>query len=171
MSIKYIGQLIVIIFIALFPVILIVWWGNFGIKWAWLIWLFSSAALTCYVAYFYDKEFTKIEESNGYYSFNSDEYHVTRDYNSKTFKLHAGSRGGFYPFNKCTDDTSSNSETITTDDVKYEKFDPDKYSYLDPSMDANTAAKQNRAQRRENNRNKSNKKFYSKYDKKHLNKY
>ena len=67
MSIKYIGQLIVIIFIALFPVILIVWWGNFGIKWAWLIWLFSSAALTCYVAYFYDKEFTKIEESNGYY--------------------------------------------------------------------------------------------------------
>ena len=70
-----------------------------------------------------------------------------------------------------TDDTSSNSETTTTDDVKYEKFDPDKYSYLDPSMDANTVAKQNRAQRRENNRNKSNKKFYSKYDKKYLNKY
>ena len=70
-----------------------------------------------------------------------------------------------------TDDTSSNSETTTTDDVKYEKFDPDKYSYLDPSMDANTVAKQNRAQRRENNRNKSNKKFYSKYDKKNLNKY
>ncbi len=51
------------------------------------------------------------KESNGYYSFNSDEYHVTKDYNSKTFKLHAGSRGGFYPFNKCSDDTSS-SESV-----------------------------------------------------------
>ena len=51
------------------------------------------------------------KESNGYYSFNSDEYHVTRDYNAKTFKLHAGSRGGFYPFNKCSDDTSSNESS------------------------------------------------------------
>ena len=48
------------------------------------------------------------KEANGYYSFNSDDYHVTKDYNNKTFKLHAGSRGGFYPFNKCSDDTSSN---------------------------------------------------------------
>lgn len=47
-------------------------------------------------------------ESNGYYSFNSDEYHVSRDNANKTFKLHAGSRGGFYPFNKCSDDTSAN---------------------------------------------------------------
>lgn len=51
------------------------------------------------------------KESNGYYSFNSDEYHVTRDYNSKTFKLHAGARGGFYPFNRCSDDTSSNESS------------------------------------------------------------
>ena len=50
-------------------------------------------------------------ENNGYYSFNSDDYHVTRDYNNKTFKLHAGSRGGFYPFNKCSDDTSSNESS------------------------------------------------------------
>lgn len=51
------------------------------------------------------------KESNGYYSFNSDEYHVTRDYNTKTFKLHSGARGGFYPFNKCSDDTSLNENS------------------------------------------------------------
>lgn len=67
MSIKYIGPLLVIIFIMLFPFGLIVYLNTFGIKWAWLILLFSNAALTCYVAWFYDKEFTKIEESNGYY--------------------------------------------------------------------------------------------------------
>lgn len=76
MAIKYFGQLLVIILIMLFPFGLIVYLNNTGIKWAWLILLFSNVALTCYVAYFYDKEFTKIEESNGYYrdQIEEDEY-------------------------------------------------------------------------------------------------
>ncbi|HAH18348.1 MAG TPA: hypothetical protein DCL29_05000 [Eubacterium sp.] len=76
MSVRYFGQLMLIVFIMLFPFILIVAWNNFGIKWGWLIWLFSNIALTCYVAYFYDKEFTKIEEKNGYYRerINEDKY-------------------------------------------------------------------------------------------------
>ena len=55
-------------------------------------------------------KFPFIKESNGYYSFNSDEYHVTRDYNTNTFKLHRGARSGFYPFNACYDDTSVESK-------------------------------------------------------------
>ena len=47
-----------------------------------------------------------IREKNGYYSFNSDKYHVCRDYNTKTLKLHEGERTGFYPFNECLSDTS-----------------------------------------------------------------
>lgn len=51
-------------------------------------------------------KFPFIKESNGYYSFNSDKYHVYKDYNTKTLKMHQGERYGFYPFNNCTDDTS-----------------------------------------------------------------
>lgn len=51
-------------------------------------------------------KFPFVKEKNGYYSFNSDQYHVYRDYSTKTFKLHEGTRNGFYPFNNCEDDTS-----------------------------------------------------------------
>ena len=51
-------------------------------------------------------KFPFVKEKNGYYSFNSDQYHVYRDYSTKTFKLHEGARNGFYPFNNCKDDTS-----------------------------------------------------------------
>ncbi len=47
-----------------------------------------------------------LKQENGYYSFNSDEYHLKLDENNKKFELHKGARGGFYPFNKCEDDTS-----------------------------------------------------------------
>lgn len=51
-------------------------------------------------------KFPFLKQENGYYSFNSDEYHVQKDYDTKTFKLHKGARSGFYPFNECYDDTS-----------------------------------------------------------------
>ncbi len=51
-------------------------------------------------------KFPFIKESNGYYSFNSDNYHVYKDYSTNTFKLHEGKRNGFFPFNNCNDDTS-----------------------------------------------------------------
>ena len=50
-------------------------------------------------------KFPFLKEENGYYSFNSDEYHVEKDYNSKKFNLHKGARNGFYPFNNCQDNT------------------------------------------------------------------
>ena len=51
-------------------------------------------------------KFPFLKQENGYYSFDSDEYHVQKDYNTKTFKLHKGKRSGFYPFNECYDDTT-----------------------------------------------------------------
>lgn len=51
-------------------------------------------------------KFPFLKQPNGYYSFNSDEYHVTRDYANRKYKLHKGARSGFYPFNNCNDDTS-----------------------------------------------------------------
>ena len=50
-------------------------------------------------------KFPFIKESNGYYSFNSDKYHIYKDYSTKTIKMHNGARAGFYPFNNCNDDT------------------------------------------------------------------
>lgn len=47
-----------------------------------------------------------LKEANGYYSFNSDEYHLSKDYENKKFILHKGARDGFFPFNNCNDDTS-----------------------------------------------------------------
>ncbi len=47
-----------------------------------------------------------LKEANGYYSFNSDEYHLSKDYENKKFVLHKGARNGFFPFNNCSDDTS-----------------------------------------------------------------
>ena len=73
--------------------------------------LFPTSAGRGYDEVLSNWKFPFKRENNGYYSFNSDDYHVTRDYNNKTFKLHAGSRGGFYPFNKCSDDTSSNESS------------------------------------------------------------
>ncbi len=46
------------------------------------------------------------KEQNGYYIFDSNQYHVERDYSTKTFKLHKGDKNGFFPFNDCDDDTS-----------------------------------------------------------------
>ena len=51
-------------------------------------------------------QFPFLKGENGYYSFNSDQYHVTRDYQNKKFVLHKGARAGFYPFNSCNDDTT-----------------------------------------------------------------
>ena len=49
--------------------------------------------------------FPFMKEDNGYYTFNSDKYHVYKNYNSKTFELHEGKKSGFFPFNNCEDDT------------------------------------------------------------------
>lgn len=46
------------------------------------------------------------KEDNGYYSYNSEKYHIARDNANKRFVLHEGERSGFYPFNNCGDDTS-----------------------------------------------------------------
>ncbi len=46
-----------------------------------------------------------LKEENGYYSFDSDKYHLKRDDSNKRFVLHSGERGGIYPFNQCNDDT------------------------------------------------------------------
>lgn len=50
-------------------------------------------------------KFPFLKEKNGYYSFNSEKYHVSKDYNTKTFNLHEGERNGFFPFNNCQDNT------------------------------------------------------------------
>lgn len=55
-------------------------------------------------------KFPFLKEADGYYTFNSNEYHVSRDYQNKTFKLHKGGRDGFYPFNNCSDNTFNTSE-------------------------------------------------------------
>ncbi len=49
--------------------------------------------------------FPFLKEDDGYYTFNSNEYHVSRDYTNKKFQLHKGGRDGFYPFNNCSDNT------------------------------------------------------------------
>ena len=51
-------------------------------------------------------KFPFLKGENGYYSFNSNYYHVSRNYGTKTFELHEGDKTGFYPFNSCNDDMS-----------------------------------------------------------------
>ena len=46
-----------------------------------------------------------LKQANGYYSFDSDKYHVSKDFGNNTLRLHEGGRAGFYPFNNCDDDT------------------------------------------------------------------
>lgn len=65
----------------------------------------SNTNSKVYTEFLKDWKMPFIKEKNGYYSFNSDKHHVTKDYNTKTLKLHNGERNGFYPFNKCSDDT------------------------------------------------------------------
>ncbi len=55
-------------------------------------------------------KFPFLKEDDGYYTFNSDEYHVSRDYQNKKFQLHKGGRDGFYPFNNCSDNTFDTSK-------------------------------------------------------------
>ena len=57
---------------------------------------------------------------NGYYYFNSNEHHLLKDYSTKTLKLHRGSKSGFFPFNKCSDDTSIVSNRDLAFSVKLE---------------------------------------------------
>ena len=57
---------------------------------------------------------------NGYYYFNSNEHHLLKDYSKKTLKLHRGSKSGFFPFNKCSDDTSIVSNRDLAFSVKLE---------------------------------------------------
>lgn len=52
-------------------------------------------------------KFPFLKENNGYYSYNSENYHVKKDYNSKKFELHSGREGGFYPFNNCGESTKN----------------------------------------------------------------
>ncbi len=61
-----------------------------------------------------------LKNENGYYSFNSDEYHLCRDDANKRFTLHKGARNGFYPFNKCSDDTAIESNRNLFFTVKME---------------------------------------------------
>ena len=65
-------------------------------------------------------KFPFLKEENGYYSFNSDEYHVERDYNSKKFNLHKGARNGFYPFNTCQQNTFENKNKDLYFTAKFE---------------------------------------------------
>lgn len=67
-----------------------------------------------------DWKFPFLKQENGYYSFNSEQLHVTRDYNSKKFTLHNGSRNGFYPFNSCQDNTFVNSNKNLFFTAKFE---------------------------------------------------
>lgn len=46
------------------------------------------------------------KEENGYYSYNSEKYHIAGDAARLRFVLHEGERSGFYPFNYCFQDTS-----------------------------------------------------------------
>lgn len=55
-------------------------------------------------------KFPFLKEEDGYYTFNSNEYHVSRDYTNKKFQLHKGGRDGFYPFNNCSDNTFDTSK-------------------------------------------------------------
>ena len=84
--------------------------GNLGIidKYTNGITLFprTNDNIQIYDAVLTDWKFPFIKEKNGYYTFNSDKYHVYKDYNTKTFKMHQGERSGFYPFNDCVDDTA-----------------------------------------------------------------
>lgn len=50
-------------------------------------------------------KFPFIKGKNGYYSFNSEQYHVSANYSTKSFELHKGERDGFFPFNNCQDNT------------------------------------------------------------------
>lgn len=50
-------------------------------------------------------KFPFLKEKSGYYSFDSNNYHIYKDYNTNTFKLHEGGKYGFFPFNECQDDT------------------------------------------------------------------
>ena len=65
-------------------------------------------------------KFPFLKEENGYYSFNSDEYHVEREYNSKKFNLHKGARNGFYPFNTCQQNTFDNKNKDLYFTAKFE---------------------------------------------------
>ena len=61
-----------------------------------------------------------LKNENGYYSFNSDEYHISNDFYNKKFTLHKGARGGFYPFNDCQTDTTVESNKNLFFTVKME---------------------------------------------------
>lgn len=65
----------------------------------------SNTNSKVYTEYLKDWKMPFIKEKNGYYSFNSDIYHVHKNYNTKTLELHKGDRYGFYPFNNCEDNT------------------------------------------------------------------
>ena len=65
-------------------------------------------------------KFPFLKQENGYYSFNSDEYHVKKDDSSKKFILHKGARNGFYPFNNCSDDTFSDENKNLFFTAKFE---------------------------------------------------
>lgn len=62
----------------------------------------SSCATNSFVGW----QLQVLKEDSGFYSFDSNDYHLSKDYSSNTFKLHKGSRNGFYPMNSCEDDTS-----------------------------------------------------------------
>ncbi len=81
---------------------------------------YSSGYGTPYQEILTNWKFPFLKESNGYYSFNSENYHVTRDYSANKFKLHEGARNGFYPFNNCQDDTFVNENKNLYFTAKFE---------------------------------------------------
>lgn len=103
---------------------------------------FPTNSENCYVTNSYiGCKLQVLKEQNGFYSFDSNEYHLSKDNSSNTFKLHKGARYGFYPMNSCEDDTSvvSNRDNyftakfeipfIMSDDGKM--YNPDTSSFED----------------------------------------
>lgn len=60
------------------------------------------------------------KEENGYYSYNSEKYHMAGDAARRRYVLHEGERSGFYPFNYCFEDTSIESNRNLYFTAKFE---------------------------------------------------
>lgn len=65
---------------------------------------YASANSNLYTEILRNWKFPFRKEANGYYSFNSDDYIVQRNYNTKKLEMYTGSHYCFYPFNNLGDD-------------------------------------------------------------------
>lgn len=73
-----------------------------------------------YNKYLENWQFPFVKQENGYYSFDSEKYHVTQNESKNRFELHKGERHGFYPFNSCSDDTENVSNRNLYFTAKFE---------------------------------------------------